>query len=103
MLITRQNTWQPGIRKRTIKKEFKVGPMSLNFIALALIAVGALFYLAQSTQGSAQKYKINQLTDTKNQLISQSKDLEIEAVRLKSLNEIKSTAEGQGLVSEVNN
>lgn len=103
MLITQQNTWEPGYRKRTIKKEFKVGPMSLKFITVALIAVGALFYLAQSTQGSAQKYKITQLTDSKNQLISQSKDLEIEAVRLKSLNEIKNTAEGQGLVSEVNN
>jgi len=101
MLITRQNTWQPGFRKRTIKKEFKVGPLSLKFITIALIAVGALFYLAQSTQGSAQKYKITQLSEAKNQLQAQSKDLEIEAVRLKSLNEIKNTAESQGLVSEV--
>lgn len=102
MLITQQNTWQPGFRKRTIKKEFKVGPLSVKFITVALIAVGALFYLAQSTQSSAQKYKINQLVNTKDQLDAQSKDLEIEAVRLRSLNEIKTTAEGQGLVSEVN-
>lgn len=103
MLITQQNNWQPGFRKRTIKKEFKVGPVSIKFVTIALIAVGALFYLAQSTQASAQKYKINQLSDAKNQLEAQSKDLEVEAVRLKSLNEIKNTAQSQGLVSEINN
>lgn len=99
MLITKSNNWEPGFRNRTIKKEFKIGPMSLKFITIALIAVGALFYLAQSTQTASSKYKIMQLTEAQKQLEAQSKDLEVEAVRLKSLNEIKVSSDSLGLVS----
>jgi len=97
MLITNANTWEPGFRKRTVKKDIKIGPLSLKFITMALIAVGALFYLAQSTQASSQKYKIMQLSDTKKQLEAKTKDLEIEATRLKSLNEIKNNSQNLGL------
>jgi len=102
MLITNSNTWEPGFRKRTIKKEIKIGPVSIKFIAIALIAVGALFYLAQSTQASSQKYKIMQLTDTKKQLDAKANDLVIEAARLKSLNEIKSNSQNLGLETKEN-
>ena len=102
MLITKENTWEPGYRKRTINKEFKIGPLSMKFITIALIAVGALFFLAQSTQSSSKKYQIMQLQDAKVQLESQSKELEIEAVRLKSLNEIKSSSESLGLQTTQN-
>lgn len=100
MLITQQNTWEPGYRKRTIKKEIKVGPLSMKFVTIAIIAVGALFYLAQSTQAASSRYEIMQLQDTQKQLQAQSKDLEIEAVRLKSLNEIKSSSVSMGLQPE---
>lgn len=103
MLITNSNTWETGFRKRTIKKEIKIGPVSLKFVTIALIAVGALFYLAQSTQTSSQKFKIMQLTSTKNEAIAQGKDLEIEAARLKSLNEIKNSSQGLGLEVSQNN
>ena len=102
MLITKENTWEPGYRKRTINKEFKIGPLSMKFITIALIAVGVLFFLAQSTQSSSKKYQIMQLQDAKVQLESQSKELEIEAVRLKSLNEIKSSSESLGLQTTQN-
>ena len=97
MLITQSNTWEPGFRKRTVKKELKVGPVSLKFITLAIIAVGALFYLAESAQGSTQKYQIMQLQGQKAQIEAQTKDLELEAVRLKSLNEIKNSTQNMGL------
>lgn len=102
MLITQQNTWEPGFRKRTVKKELKIGPVSLKFITIALIAVGALFYLAQSTQASANKYKIMQLNENKATVEAQSKDLEVQAARLKSLNEIKSSSDSLGLVGTDN-
>lgn len=98
MLITRNNNWASGYRKRTVAKEIKVGPVSLKFITIALVAVAALFYLAQSTQGSSQKYQIMQLSDSKNELVAQGKDLEVEAARLKSLNEIKKSSQNTGLV-----
>lgn len=103
MLITQSNNWEPGYRKRIIKKELKIGPVSLKFITIVLIAVGALFYLAQSTQTASSKYKIMQLNDSQKQLEAQGKDLEVEAIRLKSLNEIKNTSEGLGLVTDTAN
>lgn len=100
MLITRTNNWESGYRQRTIKKEFKVGPLSLKFITITLIAVGAMIYLAQSAQSSAQKYQIMQLNSTQQNLVAQGKDLEVQAARLKSLNEIKNSSVNSGLVSD---
>lgn len=97
MLITKNNTWEPGFRKRTIQKEIKIGPVSLKFITIALLAIGALFYLAESSQASSSQYKIMQLKDSQNQMEARSKDLEVEAARLKSLNEIKNSSQAMGL------
>ena len=96
MLLTRTNTWQPGFRKRTINKEFKVGPLSLRFITIALLAIGALFYLAQSAQASTYKYKIMELDDQKSKIETDVKQLEVESARLKSLNEIKNSTATMG-------
>jgi hypothetical protein len=103
MLITQQNTWEPGFRKRTIKKELKIGPVSLKFITIAIIAVGALFYLAESSQGSSQEYQIMQLQKNKQELTDQTKDLEVQAARLKSLNEINTSSQSMGLVANQSN
>ncbi len=103
MLIPQTNNWQPGFRKRTIKKELKIGPVSLKFITIALLAVGALFYLAVSSQGATQQYQIMQLTQAKQQLEAQGKDLEVEAARLKSLNAISSDTQNLGLVPDQGN
>lgn len=97
MLITRTNTWEPGFRKRTIKREFKVGPVSLKFITIALLAIAALFYLAQSAQSSTFKYKIMDLEDQKSKVQIDVKQLEVESARLKSINEIKNSAVVQNL------
>lgn len=100
MLIPQSTTWEPGFRKRTIKKEVKIGPVSIKFLTIALITVGALLYLAQSAQTSAQKYQIMQLEGQKKEVEAKSKDLEIEAARLKSLNEIKNSSATLGLAQE---
>jgi len=100
MLITRNNTWQNAahpFRKRTIKTDFKIGPITLKFITIALIAVIALFYLAQSTQASTFKFKIMELEDQKSKIQTDIKQLEVESARLKSLNEIKANAQNSNL------
>jgi len=97
MLITRNNSWQNGIRKKTIGRDFKIGPITLRFITIALIGIAALFYLAQSTQGSTFKFKIMALSDQKAQAETNVKQLEVESARLKSLNEIKSSAQNYNL------
>lgn len=93
MLITQNKKWQRGTRKRTIRKELKLGPMSVKFVTIALMAIVGCFYLSQSAQASSQKYQIMQATSQKQELESKTKDLEVEAARLKSLTEIKKTAQ----------
>lgn len=100
MLITRNNSWQNGqhsYRKRTIGTDFKIGPITLRFVTIALLAVAALFYLAQSTQGSTFKFKIMELEDQKSKIETDVKQLEVESARLKSLNEIKNSAQNLNL------
>lgn len=100
MLITRSNNWQSAarsFRKRTISNSFKIGPVSLKFITIALLAIAALFYLAQSAQGATFKYKIMELEEQKNDVQTDIKQLEVESARLKSLNEIKNSAQNLSL------
>ena len=97
MLITRTNTYQNGYRKKTINSDFKIGPITLRFITLALLAIVALFYLAQSTQGSTFKYKIMQLEDQQSKVQTDVKQLEVESARLKSLSEIQNSAQNLNL------
>jgi hypothetical protein len=97
MLITSSNSWDSGVRKRTLKSELKLGPVSLKFVTIALLATAALFYLAQSTQASSLKYKVMDLQDQKAQAQTDIKQLEVESARLKSLNEIKNSATNIGM------
>lgn len=89
MLITKSNTIEEGMRKHTLKKEINIGPLSLQFITIIFLAVLALFYLAQSTQSATKTYKARESEDQKSQLEGENQRLQIEIIRLKSLNEIK--------------
>jgi len=97
MLITDKNTTEFGVRKRTIGREIKLGPMSLSFVTVVVLAGLALFYLAQSTQSATNNYKIRELEDQKAQVQEENQRLEVEAIRLKSLNEIKKSTENGNL------
>lgn len=100
MLVTNSNDNQYGIRKRTIGRELRIGPLSIQFVVIIILAALALLYLAQSTQGATKNYQVRELEDQKSKLQQENDRLEIESVRLKSLNEIKNSAEKLNL--EVN-
>lgn len=97
MLITKTNLQDAGIRKRTIDREIKIGPLSIQFVIIIILAALALLYLAQSTQSATKNYQIRELEDKKSQLEVENQRLEIETVRLKSLNEIKNSVKDQNL------
>ena len=97
MLITNKNTIQDGLRKKTIGQEIKIGPLSLQFITIILLAVLALFYLAQSTQSATRNYKLRELEDKRTKLQQESERLDVEVIRLKSLNEIKNGTQSMNL------
>lgn len=69
----------------------------MKFATILLVAIAALFYLAQSAQAASKKYQIMQLGSQRQNLQEQTKDLEVQAARLKSLNEIKQGTQEQGM------
>lgn len=82
-------SYTPGSRKRTLNREFKVGPVSVRVLTIAALASLLLFYLAQITQGATKSYELNSLELQKEELQNEVERLELEAVRLQSLNEIQ--------------
>lgn len=93
MLITNKNTTQFGLQKRTIGARLRLGSVSIRFVLIAILAVVTLFYLTQSTQSATKNYKIRELEDEQNKLQQEQERLEVEVIRLKSLNEIKNSTQ----------
>lgn len=98
MLITHSNSIDAGIRKRTISKDLQIGPLSIQFIIVIILAAIALLYLAQSTQSASKNYKLEQLREEKAKLQLETQRLDVESTRLKSLPEIQKSAEELNLV-----
>ncbi len=99
MLITNSNSNKSGFRDRTIGHDIKIGPLSIQFIVIIILAAMGLLYLAQSTQGATKNYKLQELAEQKEQELLEKQRLEVEATRLKSLNNIKDKASDFNLVS----
>lgn len=97
MLITNSNLWQEGSRKRTLRRNLALGPISLKIVTVFVFVAIALFYLAQSTQSASRNFKIQELQRQKEQAQVEKESLEVEAVRFRSLGEIKSQANTLGL------
>ncbi len=89
MLITNSNHFQPGIRRRTLRRSIVLGPISIKIVTILLVAAFALFYLAQSTQSAARNYTIYELQGRKEKLQQEKNQLEVEAIRLKSLTKVE--------------
>lgn len=100
MITNSNNGWQPGLRRRTLRRSLTVGPVSIKIITILLVAAFALFYLAQSTQSAARNYNIYELQNQKEKLDREKNELELEAIRLKSLSKIQATAEELQLQSQ---
>ena len=66
-----------------------MGPISIKIVTILLVAAFALFYLAQSTQSAARNYTIYELQGRKEKLQQEKNQLEVEAIRLKSLTKVE--------------
>lgn len=100
MLIPQSKFYEAGRRKRTVAQVLSLGPMSTKIIGVVLLALLALFYIAQSGQSAARNYEIQDLEKQKSELESSKEELTVEAIRLKSLQEIKNKSEEMKLGSE---
>jgi hypothetical protein len=78
--------------------KLQMGPTSATFVVIALIGVLALLYLHQITKTGALGYKVTDLTQKYNRLLSERQDLSVEAARLQSIQATKSSAVAAGMV-----
>lgn len=93
MAITNSNSSISGVRKKTIGREIIIGPTAIKFITVAIFAILAMVYLAQSTAGANRSVKVRDLEERSSQLKLEQERLEVEQTRLKSLKEIDSGTE----------
>ena len=69
----------------------KMGPISTAVICLALISLMGIVYLSQVTRTNSMGYKLSSLQQKENDLKKEKTDLDIEAVRLQSIEKVKSS------------
>lgn len=95
--LTNSNDNITNVRKKTIGREIVIGPNAIKFIAIAMFAILALVYLAQSTAGANRSMKVQEQNDQKNNLNLEKERYQVEETRLKSLKEIDAGIEKTGL------
>ncbi len=79
-----------GMRQRTIKRqEVSVGPVAIKFITIVIIALLTIVYLVQSTRGATQQLKLTGIEEHKKELQNERSEIELETIRLKSLQNLK--------------
>ena len=73
------------------KTELKLGPVSASILTIALISVLALLYLNQITKTSVFGYQKTDLESKRNKIVAVKEELEVEAARLQSIQQIQSS------------
>ena len=69
----------------------KLGPVSTIVICLALVCLMGIVYLSQVTRTNSLGYELSSLQQKETDLKKEKADLEVEAVRLQSIDKIKSS------------
>ena len=69
--------------------KFKLGTNSATLIVIAIISLLALLYLNQVTKTGMLGYQLNDLSTKRDQIVTQKRDLSVEAARLQSIQTIR--------------
>lgn len=80
----------------------RMGPVSMTLVAAAIISVLALLYLTQITKTSVFGYKLSEVRAQQAQLTAQHQELEVEAARLQSVKQIRSSQAAAKLTEQHN-
>lgn len=86
-----------GSRKRFVERRLFIGPNSLKFVVLFVLAAFSLFYLSQSSQSATRNYIVSDLEQEKKDVVAETERLEVEANRLKTLSIIQDKAKEKGM------
>ena len=76
-----------------------VGPVSNIIILAVLICLMGLIYLTQVTKTYALGYKLDELSQRKDQLTTENANLELESVKLRSIEKVKSSQASANMTS----
>lgn len=79
-----------------------LGPMSAGVVVVIAIGVLALLYLNQITKTSIYGYKKTELETSRDQLTAAKRELEVEAARLQSIQQLSSSPTVAKMVPESN-
>ncbi len=80
------------------KAELQLGPVSASIVMVAVIAVMALLYLNQITKTSVFGYQLRDLQTQRKEAMAAKEELEVEAARLSSIQQIQSSKTVASLV-----
>lgn len=89
-------------RRKTLPKNFKVGPVTFVVIAAAMFAFIGFLFLAQLFQSSTKGYEITELRLVADELKEENKRLEIKAAELRSFENIDESVEKLNMVKSDN-
>lgn len=84
-------------RTRSGNRLFRAGMFSSRMISIVLLALLALLYIAQSTQGATNEVKYQRLRSQADATAQQNDQLELDAERLQSLSNLDKSAPALGL------
>ena len=91
-LISRQAAYQRNRNVITTNaSRASLGPVSNAIVLILVVCLLGLMYLTQITRTNALGYKLSELTTKQSQLQEEYAGLEVEAVRLQSLERIESS------------
>ncbi len=82
------------------KTAVKLGPASVGFLTVAAICTLALLYLNQITKTSVYGYRLTELTRQRDTVLAEKQDLEVQAARLQSIQQIQGSSTVAKMVPE---
>jgi hypothetical protein len=87
-----------SILKRTLPQKVSLGPITVKFLAVLVIALLSVFYLFQSNASATKAYGVSDLQKKQDDLTAQNEKLQYESERLKSLAQTEGVVQQKGLV-----
>ena len=85
-------------RASTLSNSFKIGPTSIKFVTVVIVALVTLFYLAQVQLEGSKRHDVSELKKQAEELQKETKRLETSVVQLRSIQAIKKEAETLNMV-----
>lgn len=87
-----------SVLKRTVEQKLSLGPVTIKFLAILVIALLSVFYLFQSNSSATKAFMTRDLESKQENLTAENERLQYEAERLKSLSQTEESAKAKGMV-----